>query len=102
MNFHLSVVKIVKLIMIIDRRAWMQCENEHVECKSQLAEGICKEIIAFANSDGGVVYIGVDDQGKPLGVEDVDITYTRLTNMVRDAIQPDVTMFVRYSPQRTM
>jgi len=46
-----------------------------------------------------VVYIGVDDQGKPLGVEDVDITYARLTNMVRDAIQPDVTMFVRYSPQ---
>ena len=64
--------------------------------KSQLTDEIYKEVIAFANTDGGIIYIGVDDQGNATGIDDVDGTYTRLTNGVRDAIQPDVTMFVRY------
>ena len=36
------------------------------------------------------------DQGNVTGIDNVDETYTRLTNGIRDAIQPDVTMFVRY------
>ena len=31
-----------------------------------------------------------------IGLENADETYTRLTNGIRDAIQPDVTIFVRY------
>lgn len=74
----------------------MQYENERTEYKTQLTDDIYKEVIAFANTDGGVIYIGIDDQGSVTGVENVDETYTRLTNGIRDAIQPDVTMFVRY------
>lgn len=74
----------------------MQYESERVEYKSQLVDDIYKEIIAFANTDGGVIYVGVDDQGNVVGIEQVDETYTRLTNGIRDAIAPDVTMFVRY------
>ena len=74
----------------------MQYESERVEYKSQLIDDIYKEVIAFANTDGGVIYIGIDDQGNVAGIDDVDETYTRLTNGIRDAIQPDVTMFVRY------
>ena len=74
----------------------MQYENERVEYKSQLVDDIYKEVIAFANTDGGVIYVGIDDQGNAVGIERVDETYTRLTNGVRDAIAPDVTMFVRY------
>lgn len=75
----------------------MQFENEHIEYKSRLTDEIYKEVIAFANTDGGVIYIGVDDEGNATGIEDVDETYTRLTNGIRDAIAPDVTMFVRYA-----
>lgn len=74
----------------------MQFESENVEFKSQMLEDLYKEVIAFANTDGGVIYIGVDDQGNITGIENVDDTYTRVTNGIRDAIQPDVTMFVRY------
>ena len=74
----------------------MQYESEHVEYKSQMIEDIYKEVIAFANTDGGIIYIGIDDQGNVTGIDDVDETYTRLTNGIRDAIHPDVTMFVRY------
>lgn len=74
----------------------MQYESERVEYKSQMIDDIYKEVIAFANTDGGVIYIGIDDQGNLTGIDNVDDTYTRLTNGIRDAIQPDVTMFVRY------
>lgn len=74
----------------------MQYESEHIEYKSQMIDDIYKEVIAFANTDGGIIYIGIDDQGNVIGIDDVDDTYTRLTNGIRDAIHPDVTMFVRY------
>ena len=74
----------------------MEYESERAEYKSQFVDDIYKEVIAFANTDGGVLYIGIDDQGNAVGIENVDETYTRLTNGIRDAIAPDVTMFVRY------
>lgn len=74
----------------------MQYESERIEYKQQMVDDIYKEVIAFANTEGGVIYVGVDDQGNLIGLDNVDETYTRLTNGIRDAIQPDVTMFVRY------
>lgn len=74
----------------------MQYESERMEYKSQMMDDIYKEVIAFANTDGGVIYLGIDDKGNLIGIENVDETYTRLTNGIRDAIAPDVTMFVRY------
>ena len=75
----------------------MLYENKNTEFKSALTGDIYKEVIAFANNGGGVIYIGVDDNGNETGVADVDETYTRLTNGIRDAISPDVTVFSKYS-----
>lgn len=74
----------------------MQYESERIEYKSQMIEDLYREVIAFANINGGVIYIGIDDQGNLTGIDNVDETYTRITNGIRDAIAPDVTMFVRY------
>lgn len=74
----------------------MQYESKRIEYKSQMVNDIYKEVVAFANTDGGVIYIGIDDNGNLTGIDNVDETYTRLTNGIRDAIAPDVTMFVRY------
>ena len=74
----------------------MQYESERIEYKLQMIDDIYKEVIAFANTDGGVIYLGIDDKGNLVGIDNVDETYTRLTNGIRDAIAPDVTMFVRY------
>lgn len=74
----------------------MQYESERIEYKSRMIDDIYKEVIAFANTDGGVIYLGIDDKGNLVGIDNVDETYTRLTNGIRDAIAPDVTMFVRY------
>lgn len=71
-------------------------ESETVELKSKIIGDICKEIIAFANSKGGTLYIGVEDNGNIIGVENVDHVTLQLNNMIRDSIKPDVTMFVHY------
>lgn len=77
----------------------MTFETENIEFKSQFTEDLYKEVIAFANTNGGVIYIGIDNKGNVVGIDDVDETYTRITNGIRDAIMPDVTMFIKYSIQ---
>lgn len=77
----------------------MKFETENIEFKSQVTDEIYKEVIAFANTDGGTIYIGIDDNGNAIGLDNVDETYTRITNGIRDAIQPDVTMFIKYTLQ---
>jgi ATP-dependent DNA helicase RecG len=77
----------------------MNFETENIEFKSQFTEEIYKEVIAFANTDGGVVYVGIDNEGNVIGLSDVDHEYTRITNGIRDAIMPDVTMCVKFTVQ---
>lgn len=74
-------------------------ESECVELKSQVVSDICREVIAFANTRGGIIYIGVQDDGKISGIEDADSATLQISNMVRDSIKPDVTMFVSYETQ---
>ena len=72
-------------------------ESENTEFKSQFTEEIYKEVIAFANTDGGIVYVGTDNDGNTVGLTNIDNEYTRITNGIRDAIMPDVTSFVHYT-----
>ena len=45
-------------------------ETERIEFKERLTDDIYKEIIAFANTDGGTIYVGINDHGEPVGLED--------------------------------
>lgn len=72
----------------------MIVENKTTEFKREYIEDIKNTIIAFANCDGGTLYIGVNDDGTACGVDNVDGTMLRVTNAIRDAVRPDVTMFV--------
>ena len=71
-------------------------ETETVELKSIVLDDIKKEIIAFANCNGGTVYVGVADDGTVLGVENADACALQISNMVRDAVKPDITLFIHY------
>lgn len=71
-------------------------ESENMEFKRQMTPNIYKEVIAFANTSGGIIYIGVDDAGNPVGIKNIDEVYTQITNGIRDAIQPDITIFIKY------
>lgn len=71
-------------------------ESETVELKEVVVDDIKKEIIAFANCNGGKLYIGVRDDGTVVGLDDPDSVSLQISNMIRDAIKPDVTMFLHY------
>jgi len=75
----------------------MRYETEKLEFKQVATNEIYKEVVAFANTDGGVLIIGIDDDGNIEPLRNLDKTYTAITNGIRDGITPDVTMFVKYS-----
>ena len=60
---------------------YMQYESERIEYKSQMIDDIYKEVIAFANTDGGVIYLGIDDKGNLIGIDNVDETYLKSKGM---------------------
>ena len=71
-------------------------ESETMELKEIVTDDIKKEIVAFANTGGGKVYVGIRDDGTVKGLSNPDEESLRISNMVRDAIKPDLTMFLRY------
>lgn len=65
----------------------------------RLLQTFAKRLVAFANTKGGTLYIGVEDNGTVVGVNSADRVTLQINNMVRDSIKPDITMFVHYETQ---
>ena len=83
-------------------------ENSHVEFKSDVIENrqLAKELVAFANLQGGCVLLGIDDDGSVRGLTRIDSpaneesddrrvhTYQRLEEWVmqacRDKVRPEI------------
>ena len=70
-------------------------ENVDVEYKRVYVQELRKDIVAFANTEGGTLYIGVNDDGSVTGVEDSDDTMLRLAGSLKDGIAPDIMPFVQ-------
>lgn len=70
-------------------------ESESVELKGIYTPDLKKEILAFANTNGGTIYIGVQDNGEITGLDDADFVMQQVSNTIRDSIRPDVTMFTK-------
>lgn len=73
----------------------MNRETEKLEFKVTLTKDVYKEVVAFANTEGGRLIIGMTDDGELASLSDVDGDYLKLTNGIRDNIRPDVTMFTK-------
>lgn len=69
-------------------------EGMTTEFKREYTDEIKKTVVAFANTRGGELLIGVEDDGSVIGVPDVDGTMLKVTNALRDSIKPDITMFL--------
>jgi len=68
-------------------------ENAFVELKREYTPNVMKTVIAFANTNGGTVYIGIEDDGTVVGVDQANEIILKVTNAIRDSIKPDVTLF---------
>ena len=70
-------------------------ENQNIEFKQEYVPDIRKEVMGFANAEGGTVYVGIRKDGKVLGVEDPDGVMLQIVNSLKDALAPDIMPFVR-------
>jgi len=68
-------------------------ESETIELKEIYTPDFKKEIIAFANTIGGTIYIGVRDDGEIIGLNQADFIIQQISNSIRDGIRPDISIF---------
>lgn len=78
-------------------------EGKTLEYKRDLSspEGVLKTLVAFANTAGGVVAIGIENETRHvLGVQDVLAIEERLANLVVDTIRPRLVPDIEIVPWR--
>jgi predicted HTH transcriptional regulator len=64
-------------------------ENNRIEYKRELTDGLEKEVIAFLNyHDGGIIYIGIDKHGAIYGVSECDALQLVIKDRLKNNIQP--------------
>ncbi|PJE56354.1 RNA-binding domain-containing protein [Marinomonas sp. BSi20584] len=64
-------------------------EGQRVEFKRQLTDGLEKEVVAFLNAhDGGLIYIGIDDDGQGLNLNKLDQLQLQIKDRIKQNISP--------------
>jgi len=59
-------------------------ENQNVEYKQMWKDEYLRWVSAFANTTGGVIYIGVDDNGKVVGLKNADELVYMIPHKIKD------------------
>ena len=72
-------------------------ESEERELKTKFTDAIVKEIVSFLNARGGIIYIGVADDGTAVGVSNVDETLRKIGDIVSNQIEPIPSDLIRTS-----
>ena len=66
-------------------------ETNRIEFKRELTRELDleRELVAFLNyREGGIIYIGIDDNGKPVGVTNIDSDMLKIKDRLRMGISP--------------
>lgn len=72
-------------------------ENEQIEFKENYTENIYKEIISFLNTNSGTIYIGYDDNGNLVGLDNSKEIEEKISNGIKTKIYPDARVFISVS-----
>ena len=78
-------------------------EGKTLEFKRDLSspEGVLKAIVAFANTSGGVILLGVEDKTRAVtGIVDVLQEEERLASLISDSISPKLIPSIEVMPWR--
>jgi ATP-dependent DNA helicase RecG len=71
-------------------------EDTYLELKVKLSnsERVAQEIVALANTGGGVIVFGVNDQLRVEGVDDAESVQEELVRICREEVEPPITPFI--------
>ena len=77
-----------------------QGENEAVEFKTLPVhpETLAREMVAFANSSGGVIVLGIADDGSILGIDEHERTEEWVMNIARTSVNPALNVQCEITP----
>ncbi len=75
-------------------------ENQNIELKSNWHNEYLKWICGFANAQGGSLYIGVDDHGTVVGLNNAHKLSEDIPNKVRDILGIMVTVEVKHNNEK--
>ena len=70
-------------------------ESNRLELKEKLNDKFIRAVVAFLNTDGGRVLIGVTDDGTVVGVNEVDKTLKQIADIITAQIEPSPTDSVK-------
>ena len=73
-------------------------ESTRVEFKREYNDKVNKVLLSFLNTEGGTLYIGVDDDGEAYGIDDVDGLMLKTMNSLRDSVTPDPSGYISIAP----
>jgi ATP-dependent DNA helicase RecG len=63
-------------------------ESERVEFKQSFSEELIETIVAFSNSSGGTIFVGINNQGEIIGIQIGKETLQKWTNEIKNKTSP--------------
>ena len=63
-------------------------ESNKIEFMIKFTDQLVKEIVAFLNTDGGEIFIGINDNGEVKGAVDIDKTLRNISDIISNQIEP--------------
>lgn len=69
-------------------------QSESIALSSHVDEDVLRTVIAFANCEGGRIYVGVEEGGTVVGLENAENEMLKANDLIREAVKPDLTPFV--------
>lgn len=81
-------------------------ESELLELKEKYTDSITKEIVSFLNTNGGTILIGVNDNGTVVGVQKIDETLRKISDIITTQIEPnsqdEITSEIKFDKGKTI
>ena len=75
-------------------------ENQSFEQKREYNQKAKNTMLAFLNTDGGSLYIGLSDDGSVYGVDgDIDLEARKIATGFRDSVTPDPSGYFKVEPE---
>ena len=73
-------------------------ETANLEFKREYNDKVNKVLLSFLNTEGGTLYIGIENDSTVYGVDDTDALMLKTMNSLRDTVSPDPSAYISIAP----
>ena len=76
-------------------------ESQTIEYKREYNQKAKNTMLAFLNTEGGTLYLGIDDDASVYGINgDIDLEARRVASSFRDSVTPDPSGYFKVEPEK--